>query len=70
MTAVGVAMGLTGAVIGGPAIRSLLYGISPQDPKSLAAATIFVVVVAAAATTLPAVRATHTNPSETLRYEN
>ncbi len=65
----GTVLGLGAALVAGPGIRSLLYGISPQDPKSLAAATIFVVVVAAVATALPAVRATHTGPSETLRHE-
>jgi hypothetical protein len=69
MTAVGVAMGLTGALIAGPGIRSLLYGISPQDPKSLVAATIFMALTAAVATILPAVRATGVDPIVALRHE-
>jgi predicted permease len=69
MTAVGVAMGLTGALIAGPGIRSLLYGISPQDPKSLVAAMIFMALTAAVATILPAVRATAVDPMVALRYE-
>ena len=69
MTAVGVAMGLAGALIAGPGIRSLLYGISPQDPKSFVAAMIFMALTAAGATILPAVRATAVDPMVALRYE-
>jgi predicted permease len=69
MTAAGVVLGLAGALISGPGIRSLLYGISPQDPRSLAAAMIFVAATSAAATIFPAVRATRVDPMVALRYE-
>ncbi|MGH9445908.1 MAG: FtsX-like permease family protein, partial [Terriglobia bacterium] len=70
MAAVGIAIGLGAALIVGPGIRSLLYGISPQDPKSLAAAILFVALTAAVATVFPVVRAMRTQPAETLRCEN
>jgi putative ABC transport system permease protein len=69
MTAAGVAMGLAGALMAGPGIRPLLYGISPQDPKSLAAAMMFVALTAVVATILPTVRATRVDPMVALRYE-
>ena len=69
MTAAGTICGLGAALAAGHAIRSLLYGISPQDPKSLIAAVIFVALTAAAGTVLPAVRAAHVDPMVALRYE-
>ncbi len=69
ITAVGVALGMVSAMIAGPVIRSLLYGISPQDPESLAAALIFVGFTAGLATLLPAIRATKVDPIVALRYE-
>jgi ABC-type antimicrobial peptide transport system permease subunit len=69
MTAAGIISGLGAALAAGPAIHSLLYGISPQDPKSLIAAMIFVALTAAAGTIFPAVRATRVDPMVALRYE-
>ena len=68
--AVGAAAGLGCALIAGPAIRSLLYGISPADPKSLAAAIFFVAFTTVLATLFPVVRAIRTEPANTLREEN
>lgn len=70
MTAAGIMLGLGAGLVVASEIRSMLYDLSPQDPKSFAAATIFVVAVAAAATVLPAFRAARTDPSETLRDVN
>ena len=69
MTVTGIAAGLGAAFLSGPAIRSLLYGISPQDPTALAAAVIFVVVIAVAATIGPVSDAVQTAPAETLWIE-
>jgi predicted permease len=70
MTATGIILGLAGALIAGPAIRFLLYGISPQDPKSLFFAILFVALTAGVATLFPVLRAIRSEPSETLRQEN
>jgi predicted permease len=69
MTAVGVTLGLGGALMAGPGIRSLLYGISPQDPRSLIAAVVLVFLTAALGTIIPALRATRVDPMVALRYE-
>jgi ABC-type antimicrobial peptide transport system permease subunit len=69
MTAVGVTLGLGGALMAGPGIRSLLYGISPQDPRSLIPAVALVSLTTALATIISALRATRVDPMVALRYE-
>jgi putative ABC transport system permease protein len=65
----GIAAGLGGALAAGPLIRSLLYGVSPQDPASLAMAAVFAILVAAAATAIPTAGAMHIAPADALRKE-
>ncbi|HWC98853.1 MAG TPA: ABC transporter permease [Candidatus Sulfopaludibacter sp.] len=69
LVGVGVAAGLLAAWQTAPAIRSLLYGVSPADGISLGAAAIFVLVVAALATAIPAGRAARVHPATALRDE-
>ncbi len=69
MTAAGIISGLCAAYAAAHAIRSLLYGISPQDSKSLLATVILVALTAAAGTIFPAVRAARVDPMVALRYE-
>jgi predicted permease len=69
LAAVGIALGLSAAFLAAPWIRSLLYGIAPADPVSLASAALFVVAISAAATAIPAARATRIEPSIALREE-
>ncbi len=57
------AWGLTGFV------QSQLYGITPNDPLSIAAATAAIAAVAALAGFVPAQRATRIDPVRALRYE-
>jgi MacB-like periplasmic core domain/FtsX-like permease family len=70
MTAAGAAAGLGFALLAVGAVRSLLYGVSPEDPKSLAAAIFLVVLTAAMATLFPVLRAVYTEPAQALRQEN
>ncbi len=65
----GIAAGLGGALAAGPLIRSLLYGVSPQDPASLATAAVLAIVVAAAATAIPTADAMRIEPADALRRE-
>jgi predicted permease len=63
----GVVIGLGAAAIAAQWMRSLLYGVAPSDPSSLAAAAVFVVLVAAVAIAIPVARATRIEPAAALR---
>jgi predicted permease len=69
MAAAGIALGLGAAFVAAPWIRSLLYGIAPADPVSLASAGLLVILVSAAATAIPAARAARIEPAIALREE-
>ena len=66
----GTAAGLAVAWVAAPAIRSLLYGVTPADGMSLATAAAFVLLVSALATAIPAGRATRVEPASALRDEH
>jgi predicted permease len=67
MVAGGLVLGLGAAAAAAQWMRSLLYGIAPSDPRSLAAAVVFVALVAAVAIAIPVARATHIEPAAALR---
>ena len=69
LAAVGVAIGLAGALALSRLIGSLLYGISPNDPVTLGAVTLGLLAVATVASWLPAMRAARIDPIEALRAE-
>jgi ABC-type lipoprotein release transport system permease subunit len=56
-------------VLAARAIRSLLFGVSPADPVSLAGAPLLLVVIALLACYLPARRALAVDPIVALRDE-
>jgi putative ABC transport system permease protein len=66
----GMVVGLGAAAAAAQWTGSLLYGVAPSDPRSLAAAAVFVALVAAAAVAVPVARATHIEPAAALRQEN
>ena len=65
----GMVVGLIIALAATPQIGHLLYGVSPADPISIAAAALFLIVVAALASLTPALRATRVDPTVALRQE-
>jgi len=67
VTAIGVAIGLLGAVALSRVLASLVFGVSTLDPRVLASAAVFMAVVAAFAAYLPAHRATSVEPSSVLQ---
>lgn len=69
MAATGIAAGFAATFLTGLTIRSLLYGISPQNPTVLTAAGIFVMSIALTASIGPVLDAIQTPPAETLRIE-
>jgi predicted permease len=66
---VGVAIGLAAALIAGRLVSSLLFGLAPNDLRTILAATVTLVVVAALAAYWPARRASRLDPMQALRYE-
>src|SRR6185437_2901767 len=66
---IGAAVGVLAAYFGSRLLASLLFGVSPGDPASLAGAAAVLVAIGAAAAYLPAHRATRINPVQTLRAD-
>jgi predicted permease len=67
LVAIGLVLGLGGALLLGRAMASLLYGLSGADALSLTAATLTLLVVSAIASYLPARRASGIDPAISLR---
>jgi predicted permease len=65
----GVAIGLPAAWGLSRLVQTQLYGITPNDPVTLAMATLSLVAVACAAGYIPALRATRVDPVTALHYE-
>jgi putative ABC transport system permease protein len=69
LTALGMAIGLTGAIVGSQAIVTLLFGVTRLDPATYAGVVALLVGVSSMACWLPAWRAARVDPSITLRAE-
>jgi ABC-type antimicrobial peptide transport system permease subunit len=63
----GAGIGLALAVYGARFLGSLLYGVRPVDPVTLAGVVVLVLGITATACVAPALRAIGTNPVRTLR---
>jgi putative ABC transport system permease protein len=66
---VGAAVGIAAAALATRALRTLLFGVTPLDPVSFAAAPALLAIVALLACYLPARRATRVDPLVALREE-
>jgi predicted permease len=69
LVAVGVLVGLVASIAFGRFIASLLFGVEPTNPMTLAIVSLGLIAVALLACYLPARRATKVDPLEALRYE-
>ena len=69
VTVVGLAMGIPAAFAVKRFIRSLLFGVEPADPASLAFACAAILAAALLAAYIPARRAMRVDPMQALRYE-
>ena len=68
-TAVGLAIGITGALVLTRGMQSLLFDVSPTDPLTLFAVALLLGLAALLASYLPARRATKVDPIVALRHE-
>ena len=69
LAAVGIAFGVAGAFVVGRWLSTLLFGVTPTDPVTLAGAALLLVSIAAVASFVPAFRATRVDPIVALRVD-
>src|SRR5579859_4515862 len=69
VTAIGIVLGVVGALGLTRFLRSLLYEVQPTDPATFAAVLLLLVSVSIAASYLPARRAMRVDPIVALRHE-
>ena len=67
LASAGGAIGILGAAVGGRFVRTLLFGVAPEDPMTLVTAVTVLMVVVIAASWLPARRAARINPAPVMR---
>ena len=65
----GAAAGIVGSILAGGVLRSILFGVEPGDPMTLAGSTALLVGAAAAAAFAPARRASTVDPLTVIRAE-
>jgi putative ABC transport system permease protein len=69
LTAIGVAVGMAGALLLSRFLTTLLHGVSATDPSTFAVLSFFVLAIALLACYMPARKAAKVNPIEALRCE-
>jgi ABC-type antimicrobial peptide transport system permease subunit len=66
---VGIVVGVATAMGLARLVKSMLYGIEPRDPATLAGGVLILLAVALAASWIPARRAAGVQPMDALRHE-
>jgi ABC-type antimicrobial peptide transport system permease subunit len=69
LVAAGAVLGLGAALAASRLVRTLLFGLTPNDPATIASAVVVMVLVASAAAYIPARRASRVDPMLALHYE-
>ena len=65
----GLIFGIAGSIALSGVVRSMLFGVAPNDPVTLALASITLIAVSVIAAYLPARRAARVDPIEALRQD-
>jgi len=69
LTSIGIALGLTCALVASQLVANMLYGVSAQDPVTRGAVSVVLSAGAAVGGWIPARRATRVDPMVALHYE-
>jgi putative ABC transport system permease protein len=69
LAAIGITIGVGGAIAGAKYLQSMLFGIEPRDPGTFVAVALSFAAVAILASYLPARRATRVDPMVALRVD-
>ncbi|RPH57030.1 FtsX-like permease family protein, partial [bacterium] len=69
LTGLGIVTGLAGTVLVASGLRSLLFGVGPYDPLTLAGVVLFVAAASVLSAWVPARRAARVEPLELLRAD-
>src|SRR5262249_23636260 len=69
LVAIGVILGLPAACAASLWVKSMLFGLTPTDPASLAGSALLLLAAALFASYLPARRASRVDPMTALRHE-
>ena len=69
LAAIGVAVGIGGALALTRVMRGMLFGVNATDPWAYLAVSMLLIAIAALAAYVPARRASRVSPSVALRYE-
>ena len=67
--AIGLVVGLAGAIVVGRLLEQFLVQTAPTDPLALSIVSVLLIVVSTAASVWPARRAARVDPVVALRYE-
>jgi predicted permease len=68
-TGAGAVLGIVGTLAGSRWLSSLLFGVSPRDPLTIAAATAFLFAIALLAALVPTRRALRVDPATAVRVD-
>jgi putative ABC transport system permease protein len=67
LVAIGLALGVVGALFAAGVIRGLLFGVAPRDPVTFIGVAVIMAVIGIVACWIPALRAARIDPAITMR---